>query len=359
MNGHQRMTAATEGAMPDKRPVMLHNFMLAAREAGYTMEQFRESPQVIADSFIQSVERYGYDGVLVDVDTVTLAGAIGVPVDRPKDAPARCRNGCIPSLDEVKRLERRDVRRYRYAVHWVEGVKLVKEYFKDEVYIRGNCDQAPFSLAAMVRGLENWLMDLVMEPENAVELLEYCTDITCQFIGFMSESGCDMVSNGDSMAGASVISPEMYRSFALPYEKRVVEYAHKQGLKYALHICGDTELILEDMLKTDSDCFELDYKTDIDKIYNCFKQKATLIGNIDPSGVLAHGTAEDVERATHRLLEVYKNSTRLIVNAGCAIPPDTPRENIKAMINIAHSNIPSSDCRRKRRPEVKRPESRG
>ena len=41
---------------------------------------------------------------------------------------------------------------YKYIQVWLESVRLLKEYFKDEIYIRGNCDQAPFALATMVRG---------------------------------------------------------------------------------------------------------------------------------------------------------------------------------------------------------------
>lgn len=37
MNGYQRIRAVLNGEWPDKRPVMLHNFMMAAREAGLTM----------------------------------------------------------------------------------------------------------------------------------------------------------------------------------------------------------------------------------------------------------------------------------------------------------------------------------
>lgn len=37
MNGYQRIKAALPGEWPDQRPVMLHNFMMAAREAGLTM----------------------------------------------------------------------------------------------------------------------------------------------------------------------------------------------------------------------------------------------------------------------------------------------------------------------------------
>jgi len=48
MNGHQRVTAALQGNWPDKRPVMLHNFMPAAREAGMTQAEYRASAENIA-----------------------------------------------------------------------------------------------------------------------------------------------------------------------------------------------------------------------------------------------------------------------------------------------------------------------
>src|SRR5512138_2112924 len=97
MNGYQRIAAALKGEWPDTTPVMLHNFMHAAREAGVTMREFRSDPETIARSFLLAVERYEYDGILVDVDTVTLAAAAGVPVDRPEDEPARAMNGAIRS----------------------------------------------------------------------------------------------------------------------------------------------------------------------------------------------------------------------------------------------------------------------
>lgn len=59
MNGYERIMAAFEGEQPDAVPVMLHNFMMAAREAGLTMEQFRSDPKELARSFIEAVEKYG------------------------------------------------------------------------------------------------------------------------------------------------------------------------------------------------------------------------------------------------------------------------------------------------------------
>ena len=338
MNGYERIVAALNGQKPDRIPVMLHNFLMAAHEHGVTMEQYRNSGKVIAESFISAVDNYRYDGILIDVDTVTLAGAVGVPVDFPVDNPARTHHGNLESLKDVDHLKPIKVEDYKYIQNWLEGVRLLKEYYKNEIYIRGNCDQLPFTLASMMRGAQNWMIDLMMgEEEHIKQLLEYCTDASSQFIRLMAQTGCDMVSNGDSPAGPDMISPEMYLQYAFPYEKRVVEVAHSLGLPYALHICGNTDVILDQMLATGSDAFELDYKTDILKIYNKYHDRATFIGNIDPSGVLCHGTPEIVRKKTEELLTIYRGSHRLIVNAGCAIPAETPPENLKAMIETVHN----------------------
>lgn len=338
MNGYERITAALKGEKPDKVPVMLHNFLMAAREHGVTMEQYRNSPRIIAETFIAAIEKYQYDGILVDIDTVTLAGAVGVPVDFPVNDAARSHRGSIINLEDVFKLKPARIGEYKYIRVWVEAVRLLKEYFRDEIYIRGNCDQAPFSLASMMRGAQAWMLDLMMGTEEEISyLLEYCTDATSQFLRLMAETGCHMVSNGDSPAGPEMISADMYGKYAMPYTKRIVEVAHTQGLAYALHICGNTDVILEQMKMTGADAYELDYKTDISKIFDLFHDSATFIGNIDPSGVLALGTVNDVRKKTNELLSFYKNSNRFILNAGCALPPTTPSENLKAMIETARN----------------------
>ena len=111
MNGRQRIDAALNGNWPDRTPVMLHNFMMAAREAGVTMRQFREDPRLIARCFGEAAERYQLDSIFVDIDTATLAGAIGVPVDFPEDSPARSHGSCLPSLEAVRELEPRHILR--------------------------------------------------------------------------------------------------------------------------------------------------------------------------------------------------------------------------------------------------------
>ena len=338
MNGYERIVAALNGKKPDRTPVMLHNFLMAAREYGITMEQYRNNPRLIAESFMAAIDKYQYDGILVDIDTVTLAGALGVPVDFPVDGPARSHLGNLANLEDAALLKPARIEDYRYIQVWLEAVRLLSEQYKNQIYIRGNCDQAPFSLAGMMRGMQDWMVDLMMGDDERIEyLLEYCTDATSQFIRLMAQTGCDMISNGDSPAGPDMISPEMFAKYALPFEKKIVEVAHGLGLPYTLHICGNTDTILDSMFETCADAFELDYKTDIHLIYNKFSTSRTFIGNIDPSAVLCQGTPALVKQKTEELLSIYRDSPRLIVNAGCAIPAETPSENLKMMIEAVRN----------------------
>ncbi|MCU0414924.1 MAG: uroporphyrinogen decarboxylase family protein [Ignavibacteriaceae bacterium] len=332
------MVAALNGEPADKIPIMLHNFMVAAAEMNISMAQFRESPRLIAASFIKSVEKYDLDGVLVDIDTVTLAGSVGVAVDFPEREPARSHGGILDSLKNLKSLKPVSVENYKYIQIWLEAVRLLKDYFDDEIMIRGNCDQSPFSLASMMRGTELWMTDLYMaEPSQLCELLDYCTEATCQFIKLMVQTGAHMVSNGDSPAGPDMISPELYEQYALPYETRVIEEAHRAGVYYTLHICGNTSLILDKMLLTGADAFEIDYKTDTMHAFNILKDKATFIGNIDPSSVLALGTPALVREKTTELLNIFSKTNRFILNSGCALPSITPEANMRAFVETARN----------------------
>ena len=339
MNGYQRIIAAFAGKHPDAVPVMLHNFMMAAREAGLTMDEFRADPHQMARAFIESVEKYEYDGVLIDVDTVTLAGAAGVPIKSPWDQPSVAVGARLQSLEGVDDLKPVDLSQYRPVQVWLEATSILCSHFGKEILVRGNCDQSPFTLASLIRGMEPWLLDLTDETKHELvhRLLDYCTSLTVQFIRLMSQTGAHMTSNGDSTAGPELISPAMFRTFALPYEQKVVQCAHDLHMPYVLHICGNASRILDAMLETGADGLDLDYRTDATLARDKMKDRAVFVGNLDPSGVLALGTPALIEEKTRELLTVFADDPRFVLNAGCAIPPMTPPENLRAMIHTARS----------------------
>ncbi len=336
MNGKERIEAVLNGRWPDKRPVMIHNFRMAAFEAGYSMGQYRSNPNRIARAHIQAVEKYKLDGVFLDIDTATTAEALGVPVDLPESEPARTYRAHpqLTTLENVKDLPVPNIGACERVQIWVESCRLLRKHFGDEIWVRGNTDQMPFSVAGMMRGLSDWMMDLV-DPdaqENVHRLLNYCTRACKQFVRLMIQAGAHAISHGDSPAGPDMVSPAIYSRFAAPYEKQIIDFIHSHKTPHLLHICGNTVAILNQMQQTGTDGLELDYKTDIQMIHRCCKDKVAVSGILDPSGVMYAGTPEIIRRECRKILDIYRDSPRFIFCSGCALPPETPPENIYAFV---------------------------
>jgi uroporphyrinogen-III decarboxylase len=127
----------------------------------------------------------------------------------------------------------------------------------------------------------------------------------------------------------------MFDHFARPYEERLLKELAAEGIFVVIHICGDTSRILDLLAQYEPCGFELDYKTDAVKAKQTAGKNHVLFGNIDPSGVLAQGTVEQVREATRELISAWKPRGRFILNAGCAIPPTTPPENLHALVDAA------------------------
>jgi len=337
MNSLQRVQAVLAGQIPDRVPVCLHNFMLAVREARIPMERYRADPQAIAEVHLHALEKYGHDCLFIDTDTTLLAEAMGAKSECAPGEPGRIVAPAIRSLSEVDRLKVVNPEADGRIPALLEGVRLLAKQVGSEVAIRGNADQMAFGLACLVRGIQDFLMELAAEPDNPaiVQLLDVCYQSHLLVHRALAKAGAHFTSLGDSLAGPDVVSPRMFDRFARPYEERLVRELAAEAIFTVIHICGDTTRILNSFSQYDFCGFELDYKTDAVAAKTTAGARHVLFGNVDPSGVLARGTVEEVRQKTRELISVWKPGGHFVLNAGCAIPPSTPPQNIHAFIQAA------------------------
>ena len=57
--------------------------------------------------------------------------------------------------------------------------------------------------------------------------------------------------------------------------------------------------------------------------------------NLDPSAIVALGTPALVEARSRRIIALFGDRHRFILNAGCAIPATAPEANTRAMVHAA------------------------
>lgn len=337
MNGKQRVECVLRGEIPDRVPVALHNFLLATHEAGVPLEQYLSDPVATAKAHLHAWGKYGHDCILVDLDTTMLAEAMGAQRDCVPGAPGHIAGPAIRELKDVGRLRVVDPERDGRIPVLLEAVRLLAREVGDEVSIRGNADQAAFSLAGLLRGQEAFMMDLATHPDDPAirDLLEVCHLSHLAVHRALKRAGAHITSLGDSPAGPDVISPRMFTAFARPYQERLVRELAQEQIFVVIHVCGNTSSILDQFAEYPFCGFELDYKTDAARAKDTVGAGHVLFGNIDPSAVIACGTAAQVREASAALIATWKPGGRFILNAGCAIPETTPSENVAALVQSA------------------------
>jgi MtaA/CmuA family methyltransferase len=200
-----------------------------------------------------------------------------------------------------------------------------REQVGEEVPIMGWVEGA-LAEAADLRGVSALMTDLYDRPNFVRELLAVCVEVEIAFARAQIEAGADLIGLGDAVA--SQISPAMYREYALPYERRIVQAVHEMGGLARLHICGDTTRILEDMVVTEADIIDIDWMVDMATARQVFGGGPSVCGNFDPVQVMLEGTPEEVYKATQQCITA--GGERSISAAGCEIPRGTPAENLHA-----------------------------
>lgn len=340
MSGLEKIKSTLAGEVMPGTPIMLHNFMSAAREAGITMREYRESPKAIARAHIGAARKYGLDGILVDIDTCIEADAVGVPVDYPENEPARVIGPASNNIDIlIEKMEPSRLLQSDRVKILLESVHLIKKETGKEFYVRGNCDQMAFSLAMLAYGMEDFMADLLDEEQEdkIFQLIDRAYEVHLKLHYLMQEAGADMTSFGDSSCGPDLISRELYLKFAHPYHVKLKEALAHTGVPVLCHICGKLDAILEDVADVGFAAVEVDYKTDIKSAAHKLNGKSVMFGPIDPSGIFFFGTKEQMEQETKRILDIFKGQG-LVIGAGCALPAGTQEENIRTFVETVRKH---------------------
>ena len=335
MNKIERIKTVMAGGIPDRIPVMTHNFLMAAHEGGISMKQYRESPREIVRVLTEACEKYDTDGVLLDVDTALLASACGADTVYPENLAAVVKDAQPRTINEITEyLSKLDISAQPRIELYLETASRLADWGKkNDVFVRCNADQGSFSLACLLVGMSEFLMDLLDEDceDDIFALLEQTYKICFEMHKLCYSTGSDCTSYGNSSEGCSVISPELFRKYAKPYEIRLAKELKKAGIPTICHICGNVDPILEDLSETGCEMYELDYKTDIIKAKAVSKGHFVISGNINPI-LLETGSADQVRDVTKKLCDLYRGEGGLMIGPGCALGPNTPPENIFAMM---------------------------
>ncbi|HEY3343843.1 MAG TPA: uroporphyrinogen decarboxylase family protein [Anaerolineaceae bacterium] len=340
MDSVERVETVLRGAIPDRVPVDLHNFLMAAQASGLPFPEFLQNGEAMAECHLQLWREFGHDVLILENGTTALAEACGCQVEYLSGSAPVLIRPALRSLDDLDRLTLPDFNRAHPLDQNLKATRIVTKAAGRGACVIGRADQGPFSLAAMLLGMDTFLLALA-DPEQHRRLhalLAFALEAVYGYAVAQSEHGAHMTSIGESLSGPDVTSPRMYREFEWRYACRLVERLNAKNIPLAYHICGNATRIVPDMAATGAAVLELDYKCDLPKIKAATQGVTTILGVIDPSGVLALGTPQLVTEKVREELSILAPGGGLILGPGCALPPLTPHENIHALVETAHRN---------------------
>jgi uroporphyrinogen decarboxylase len=199
-----------------------------------------------------------------------------------------------------------------------------------------------FEWGTFLRRMDNFLMDLVAEPEKAEALLDALMERhlavlekTCRAVGDVA----DLIRFGDDLGGngGPLMSPRTYRQLFKPRHTLLCQYVHRHsGMKAFLHSCGSIRALLPDLIEAGYDvinpvqtsCQGMDpegLKADFGKDI-CFWG-----GGCDTRTVLPNATPAQVKDHVKRRLDIFMPGGGFVFNTVHNILPEVPPRNIVAM----------------------------
>lgn len=119
-------------------------------------------------------------------------------------------------------------------------------------------------------------------------------------------SGIDIFELGGGDASTTVISPQLFRDFAAPYDELIIQAAHKAGQRIVYHTCGGMMPILEDIAGMGPDAMEtftppgMGGDVNLAEAFRRIGNRICFIGGLDQGEFLWRSSPEETKAEVYR-----------------------------------------------------------
>lgn len=326
MTPAERYQAVVGGERPDFLPRVPIVMRWAAEHIGSDYGSLASDHRVLVEAHLRCAEEFGFEQLSCISDPYRETAGFGasikfhrhqVPecVHPPLADPSRLPGMRVPDPWEAERMRDR-----------LEAVLLFRERDRGCRSVMGWVE-GPAALAADLRGVSDFLMDLLEEPAWCADLLDLCTETVIRFALAQIKAGADTIGVGDAIC--SQISGPVYEDLILPRQQRLAAAIKQAGACLRLHICGPTMHLWEGIASFQPHIFDCDHMVPLAAARRALGPKVVLAGRLDPVSLLRFGSPEAIRQAV--AADAAQAGFPCMVCAGCEIPSGTPQHNLHAL----------------------------
>jgi uroporphyrinogen decarboxylase len=224
---------------------------------------------------------------------------------------------------------------YRYT----EVARKTREHQARGYAVCGQMAQTVFETAWLMRGMETFMMDLLVNEEMAHAVCENITRIRIKQAENYARAGIDVLLLGDDIVTQQgcMMSPEVYREFIKPRLARIIAAAKAVNPEIIIfmHSCGRIEPMIEDLIEAGIDALHPVQPecNDLKKVKETYGTRLSFWGGIGVQSVLPHGTPDEVRKTVRDTIALMGKDGGFLVAPAHLLDPAIPWANVLALID--------------------------
>ncbi|HUS08637.1 MAG TPA: uroporphyrinogen decarboxylase [Bryobacteraceae bacterium] len=326
----------------DVRPVW---FM---RQAGRYMKQYRDirskhgileickRPDLAAAVTLQPVEVLDVDAAIIFADLLLPVEPMGLKLEFLSGEGPRIDNPVRNSSD-VDSLSISNTDDLGYVG---EAIQQVVKALAGRVPVIGFVG-APFTLASyMIEGgpSKTFLQTKQMMYRDETlwrRLMGKLVDVLGSFALLQVAAGAKVIQVFDSWVGA--LGPDDYVRFVAPYSRALIERIRASGVP-VIHFGTGAAGFFRELHAAGGDVMGVDWRINIDQAWADISYRSAVQGNMDPAALFS--PLPDLKARVHELLKRTGARPGHIFNLGHGILPETPVDNVKAVVQMVREFKP-------------------
>ncbi len=284
------------------------------------------NPEVSAEITLQPIKRFGFDAAILFSDLTIAFTPMGAPFEI-REAVGPVLDHPIRTASDVANL--REIEPQGDLSFTLETIRLVKREINVPLI---GFTGAPFTLAAYLieggpsKDHRRTRAFMYEQSELWHKLMHLLANNVTRFLSAQIDAGADAVQLFDSWIG--VLSKEAYREFVLPHVQLIFDRLREYTAP-KIHFGTGTAQLLPIMQEAGGDVIGIDWRISLaegaSKLRRCPVQ-----GNLDPAIMLT--TPALIAREARTIVQMGRDCKGHIFNLGHGIFPDTPLENVEALI---------------------------
>lgn len=222
---------------------------------------------------------------------------------------------------------------------WAGVDKNVQAMIEQDLIAVAFMQMTIFEVAWYLRGMDNLMMDMVINPDFAAALFDKLTEIRIDMAARYARCGADILMLGDDVSTQEdmMLAPKLWRDTMKWRLAKVVKAAKDVNPDILMFYHGDGNLqkIIPDLIDIGIDILnpvqpECMDPVEIKKLYG---DKISLWGTLGTQTTMPFGTPHEVKETCKRLIENVGEGGGLLLAPTHVIEPDVPWENVQAFID--------------------------